>query len=98
MSNNDNKFLLWDKEEDNHDDGWKTEWKNMPEFVQEKKPAFRKIVIRLRDQQDLDDLQEKLGQKISDKAKSVWYPELERGQCADKVWDYDESEDTVDAQ
>ena len=62
------------------------EWKDMPEFVQEKQKPYQQIIVRFRNQQDVDDFAEKIGQKITPKTKSIWHPFLVRGINAHKRW------------
>lgn len=49
-------------------------WVGMPEFVQEKQEPYAKIIIRLENKQDLDELSNLLGQKFTSKTKSAWFP------------------------
>jgi hypothetical protein len=58
---------------------WKEEWHNMPEFVQEKQRPFSTIVVRIANQEDLDDFSRLIGQKLTPKTKSIWHPKLVRG-------------------
>lgn len=62
------------------------EWVDMPEFVQENKPPFAKVIFRFDSQEDLDEFSKLIGQKLTPKTKSAWYPELERGKNAAKRW------------
>lgn len=55
------------------------EWINMPEFVQQKQEPFAKIIVRFETQQDLDEFSKLIGQKLTNKTKSIWHPELVRG-------------------
>jgi hypothetical protein len=55
-------------------DEWKQEWKDMPEFVQEKKKPFAQIVFRFETQEDLDQFAFIIGQKLTSKTKSAWHP------------------------
>lgn len=50
------------------------EWDGMPEFIQEKQAPFSKIIIRFESQKDLDDFAKVIGQKLTPKTKSIWYP------------------------
>lgn len=61
-----------------------TEWKGMPEFVQDKQEPYAKIIIRFRNQEDLDEFANLVGQKLTAKTKSMWHPVLERGINANK--------------
>jgi len=50
------------------------EWVGMPEFVQEKKEPFSKIIIRFENEEDLMEFAEIIGQKLTPKTKSIWHP------------------------
>jgi hypothetical protein len=60
------------------------EWKDMPEFVQEKQEPFAKIIVRFDSQEALDEFALLIGQKLTKKTKSIWHPQLIRGLNADK--------------
>lgn len=49
-------------------------WENMPEFVQEDVSAFKTISIHFEDTKAVKRFSEVIGQTITDKTKSVWYP------------------------
>ena len=53
---------------------WQVEWEGMPEFVQEKKCEFSKIIIRFETEQDLKDFAALIGQKLTPLTKSIWFP------------------------
>lgn len=67
--------------EDNHD-----AWSGMPEFVQEKKTEFHKVIIRVDNESDLEALSQALGQKITPKTKSAWYPFRSHWREEKAVW------------
>ena len=50
------------------------DWENMPEFVNEKNDAYRKIIISFDKEEDVQDFARVLGQNITDKTKSLWWP------------------------
>jgi len=54
-------------------------WDGMPEFIQEKKEPFSKIIIRFENENDLLEFSELIGQKLTKKTKSIWHPKLIRG-------------------
>jgi len=56
------------------DESWKEEWKDMPEFVQEKQEPFSKITVRFETEDDLNDFAKLIGQKLTPKTKSIWHP------------------------
>ena len=55
------------------------EWKDMPEFVQEKQEPYAKIIVRFETKEDLEEFATLINQKLTQKTKSIWHPELQRG-------------------
>ncbi len=53
---------------------WVREWKDMPEFVQEKQEPYSKIIFRFDNEKDLQDFAVLIGQKLTKKTKSAWFP------------------------
>ncbi len=64
------KETLFDKDEND----WNKEWKDMPEFIQEKKEPYSKIIIRFDSEEDLQDFARIINQKLTNKTKSIWHP------------------------
>ena len=60
------------------------EWQGMPEFDQEDKTAFRTIPVHFKDQEGVDEFARLIAQKITDKPRYVWFPEIEIETYADK--------------
>jgi hypothetical protein len=60
------------------------EWEGAPEFDQEDKTAFQSIHLHFKNQEDIDAFAELVGQKITPKTRSIWYPEIEIERYADK--------------
>ena len=56
---------------------WRDEWKGMPEFEQDDLRPYRSIYIHFRNEEDISAFTELIGQSVTDKAKSIWYPKLE---------------------
>lgn len=50
------------------------EWVGMPEFVQEKQDPFAKIIFRFENEEDLIEFSKIIGQKLTKKTKSAWFP------------------------
>ena len=69
-----------DDTEDMFGGTWEDEWQDMPEFVQEKQEPYAKLIIRFRNEKDLQEFAEKIGQNITNKTKSIWHPKLDRRQ------------------
>tara|TARA_Y100000034_G_C6708935_1_gene313042 strand:+ start:344 stop:583 length:240 start_codon:yes stop_codon:yes gene_type:complete len=55
------------------------DWNGMPEFVQEKQEPYSKIIIRFKTEEDLQEFADLVGQKLTNKTKSMWHPQLVRG-------------------
>jgi hypothetical protein len=53
---------------------WQMEWEGMPEFVQEKQVPFAQIIFRFETEKDLKEFSKLIGQKLSKKTKSAWFP------------------------
>jgi hypothetical protein len=53
-------------------------WVDMPEFVQEKNTEYKKLIIRFDNEKDYQEFADLIGQKLTDKTKSIWYPKLDR--------------------
>jgi hypothetical protein len=56
---------------------WREEWQGMPEFVQEDLTSKRKIIVHFRNDDDVKAFSHLIGQKITPKQKSLWFPEME---------------------
>jgi len=63
-----------------------TEWKNMPEFVQDKQEPYQTIIVRFRCKEDVEEFSKLIGQPLTPKTKSIWHPALIRGINANKRW------------
>jgi hypothetical protein len=63
---------------------WQKEWKDMPEYIQEDLTSFRKIVIHFKSQEDVNAFAKLIGQKITPKQPSLWYPPHEIRRYANK--------------
>ena len=62
------------------------EWKDMPEFVQDKQEPYQQIIVRFRCKEDVEEFAQLIGQPLTPKTKSIWHPRLARGVNANKVW------------
>jgi len=59
------------------------EWDDMPEYVQENKKAYDEVLIRFRNQEDLEEFAKLIDQlnitvQGGRNKKSIWYPKLDR--------------------
>lgn len=66
------------------EDDPKKEWGGMPEFDQQDKTAFRSIPVHFKDQAAVDAFAALVKQKITDKTRFIWFPEIEIETYADK--------------
>ena len=62
------------------------EWVGMPEFVQEKQEPYAKINFRFETEEDLQEFAELIGQKLTQKTKSAWYPYRSHFRSVQHVW------------
>ncbi len=65
----------------------KDEWIGMPEFDQQDKRAFRSIVLHFHDQAGVDKFSKITEQKITEKTKYLWYPEIIIEKAFDKKYE-----------
>jgi hypothetical protein len=65
---------------------WQKEWKQMPEFVQEKKKPFAQIIVRFESEDDLNEFAQIIGQKLTKKTKSIWHPFKSHWGGVKKLW------------
>ena len=61
-----------------------TLWTGMPEFTQERITPYSQIIFRFSNEEDLQEFAKLIGQKLTNKTKSAWYPELVRGLNSNK--------------
>lgn len=54
------------------------DWRDMPEFVQEKNDAYRKIIVSFTSEEDVQAFGKLLDQHVTDKTKSLWFPPKEK--------------------
>jgi hypothetical protein len=66
------------------------EWDGMPEFNQEDKTAQRQIIVSFASNEDVRRFAELLGQSITDKTRSLWYPQAAQDKVADLRYAADE--------
>lgn len=91
-----NKVKLNDELFDvDQDDDIDNEWRGMPEFNQPDNGAFRQIIVSFDDQAGVDAFATAIGQHLTSKTKSVWYPPREKNNVVDLFY-VDTSEDKKD--
>lgn len=63
------------------------EWKGMPEFNGEDQMGAKQLIIHFKTMDDYFLFGVMINQKLSEKTKSIWYPEQERGSQTDHVYE-----------
>lgn len=53
-------------------------WKDMPEFEQDDLSPVKSIIVHFASKDDIDVFSQLVGQVVTDKTKSIWYPKKER--------------------
>ncbi len=66
MSNDGISQLTW----------WEEEWQDMPEFISEDIQPYQKIVVRFETKENYDEFAKLIGQNLTARTKSIWYPKL----------------------
>lgn len=64
--------------EDKEVEGWRKEWKNMPEYEQEDKTPMQSIMVHFTSIADRDEFSALVGQVVTPKTRSLFYPPLKR--------------------
>lgn len=59
-------------------------WVGMPEFNQPKQKEYHKIIVRFDSAEDLQEFAQMIGQKLTNKTKSIWHPQIIRGLNSNK--------------
>lgn len=57
---------------------YQAEWAGMPEFDQEDLAPEKQILVNFATLDDYEDFQRLIGQKLTEKTKSTWHPEVKR--------------------
>ena len=80
MSNkyNSNKLFDTDKSHVDEVNDWQQHWVGMPEYEQENLSPYKTLKINFRNEEDVKKFSELLQQNITDKTKSIWFPEYDR--------------------
>ena len=84
-------FLYSEEEIEEAQPEWKKHWVGMPEFENESNPSYKKIQISFRNEEDYNEFAKVIGQNLSDKTKSIWYPKLEKDKNGLRRWIEDDN-------
>jgi hypothetical protein len=63
------------------------EWVRMPEFSHDGVEAHRIINVRFEDDQAVEEFFRRIGQKYTEKTKSIWFPEKEKNDLASERYE-----------
>jgi hypothetical protein len=63
------------------------EWEGMPEYEGEDKSGVKQIIVHFKTMEEYNHFAKLIGQKLSKKTKSIWFPEEERGSQTDHVYE-----------
>ena len=58
----------------------------IPEFEQKDKSAYKTIYVHFKSQEDVNGFASLVGQKITDKTKFLWFPQIEIERYANKEY------------
>jgi len=58
---------------------WEEHWQGMPEFVQERQQEYAKIIVRFKNEEDLQEFARLIGQRLNRKSQCTWYPNPVKG-------------------
>ena len=64
----------------------RSEWRGMPEFIQEDLTPYRAINVRFRNAEDVEKFEKLIGQTITPKQKALWFPHMENRRTAHLVY------------
>lgn len=62
-------------------------WDSMPEFFQDDKTGIRRIIVTFKTQADVQAFAKVIGQPLTEKTRSIWYPKAEIERLMDKRYE-----------
>lgn len=74
------------------EDEKETEWRGMPEFNQPDNGAVRQIIVSFHKEEDIQEFAKLVGQNITKKTKSIWFPYREKNNVVDLFYINEEDE------
>ena len=66
-------------------EGWQTEWKNMPEFIQEDHQPSKSILVHFENKDDIAQFSKLLKQNVTEQTKFIYFPKLTKMNLLKKV-------------
>ena len=61
-------------------------WQDMPEYIQQKKEPYHKVIVRFENEKDLQEFSSLINQKITSKTKSIWHPKKSHWGLEKRFW------------
>lgn len=61
-------------------------WQNMPSYNQPDNGAYRQLLINFEDEAAVKRFEELVGQSLTKKTKSIWFPKREQNNVSDLFW------------
>lgn len=71
---------------DDYENNINKEWKDMPEFNMLDKEPIKQLIVSFKNWDDYKLFRELVGQSLSKKTQSIWYPKAEIETYADKMY------------
>ena len=65
---------------------WHTEWNGMPEYTQNDLMPIQQIIINFESREDIKKFAKLVGQNLTYKTKSIWYPEAKKESVVNKKY------------
>jgi len=78
---------VWENQDDKNELDAELEWTDMPEFNQENKMPTRQLIVSFKNEDDVKSFSKLLNQQITDKTKSLWFPEVKDVKQFDKTYE-----------
>lgn len=72
------------------------EWEGMPECINQDLTASKQLIVSFRNSEDYKAFAELVGQRLTPKTKSIWFPQVEISKYMDKQYKFTpENEDNT---
>ena len=78
---------VWENQDDRNELDAELEWTDMPEFNQKDLTPKRQVIVSFKNEDDVKSFAKLINQKITDKTKSLWFPEVKDAKQFDKVYE-----------
>tara|TARA_R100000781_G_scaffold92092_1_gene57029 strand:+ start:12390 stop:12980 length:591 start_codon:yes stop_codon:yes gene_type:complete len=77
---------VWENSDDKNELDAELEWSGMPEFNNKDLTPKRQLIISFKNEDDIKKFSKLIGQNITDKTKSLWYPQAAIEKQFDKAY------------